>query len=81
RTAQVEEARSAVVKGIRALEDAGEIVISRAGGVPGVTALEPLRGDAGAFGTADRRELAPEGGRAQLVRAAQQHGHAPGVTG
>ncbi|HMM96147.1 flagellar motor switch protein FliG [Phycicoccus sp.] len=32
RTAQVEEARSAVVKGIRALEDAGEIVISRAGG-------------------------------------------------
>ncbi len=32
RTAQVEEARSAVVKGIRALEEAGEIVMSRAGG-------------------------------------------------
>lgn len=32
RAAQVEEARSAVVKGIRALEDAGEIIISRAGG-------------------------------------------------
>ncbi|MGG5259659.1 flagellar motor switch protein FliG [Phycicoccus avicenniae] len=32
RTAQVEEARSAVVKGIRALEESGEIMISRAGG-------------------------------------------------
>lgn len=32
RTAQVEEARSAVVKSIRQLEDSGDIMISRAGG-------------------------------------------------